>query len=322
MPFYRNYSMPPRQPFALPIASHPPAAPCGPGQRLARGEFVSRGGVFEGPAMSYGDQRCGYWSDYVGAVPLFHDASHRRGMHPPGAALRVVPSYPPETPAGFQPRRINLGYPGWQDYEHADAGLGSADTERQVTMAQTINRARPIWTGPGGAQPTWPAGMTPRGGVLDGNALATGRQLHAAYYGGESPRTLQPAAQVNVLPNPLRATAVPQAGWGVDGPEEQRRYYGAQEAVRPTALRPAGVQQSQAVRAVARGGGCPKPVAASIFGGQVPGGQIVARSVFDTPVQTVPGSVPAVSTLQPRTRAVSVDRQCAALGRCGPDGLG
>jgi len=241
--YFRNYSAPPTQPFALPISSHPPTAPCGPGAKLAEGTFVSRGGVFEGAAMSRGQDHCGYWSDYVGDVPL-QGRSYEGGR----AAVRPVPLWPPETPAHFAPRAQNLGYPAGGGPSRAMAG---ADIEQMVPMTTTINRTRRIWAGPGGAQSSWPAGMTPRGGVLDGNALSDQPQnVHAAFYTGDSARVLRPAGDVSILPNPIRRVPVPDQGWGI-GPAQQRRNFGAQEAERPISLsnrHGAGANQAATVR--------------------------------------------------------------------------
>lgn len=320
MPFYRNYSAPPTQPFALPISAHPPAAPCGPGARLAHGQFVNRGGVFEGAAMSQGQQRCGYWSDYVGEVPL----STGHGYGPGGqaqASLRTVRAWPPEAPSRFQPRILNLGYPTAQNIEHPTDALGNADVPGPMQpLADPTTRGRNIWTGPAGPQP----GMTARGGVLDGNALATGQNLHAAYYTGESPRALRPVTDVRTIPNPRAQGPVPEIGWGVDGPEQQRRNYGAMESARPTALQKtggAGANMAATVRQLGPAGGCPKAVSASVFGGRVPGGVIAASSIFRTPVRVTQGPVSALSTVRPAVRSVPAEDSCMALGY-GPDGIG
>jgi len=321
MPFFRNYSAPPTQPFLLPISSHPPSAPCAPGARTAHGQFVNRGGVFEGAAMSQGESRCGYWSDNVGQVPLHHNYKYGPGGHPSAASLRTVQAWPPETPSRFQPRLINLGYPGAQNVEHPTDALGNADVQRPLQAGVDSTRGRRIWAGPSGPQP----GMTARGGVLDGNALATGQNLHAAFYTGESPRTLRPCSDMRTIPNPRVQGPVTEVGWGIDGPEQQRRNYGAMEAARPVGfprLGGAGANQAATVRQLGPAGGCPKAVSASVFGGRVPGGVIAARSVFHTPVRVIEGRVSPVSTVQPAVRSVPATDSCRALGACGPDGIG
>lgn len=111
MKYFRSYNLPPTQPFSQPISSHPPTAPCSPGAQLAEGQYVSRGGVFEGAAMASGESHCGYWSDYIGEVPLWQQGYPP--SHPSAAPyeVREVRAWPPELPARFQPREINLGYP-------------------------------------------------------------------------------------------------------------------------------------------------------------------------------------------------------------------
>lgn len=271
--YFRNYSLPPTQPFRQPISSHPPAAPCQPGARLAEGSFVSRGGLFEGPAMTTGQFHCGYWSDHVGDVNLWQQAypPHRPG---PTYGLRTVKQRPSMAPMGFQPLSTMLGFPP-RTYRRAMQGFGAPPTasvpavsalpgyrppppsmQRQTTYANIVNRSRHIWTGPLHTRAAPPAGWTPRGGVLDGNTLGRGQDQTAAFYESQSPGIMQPTQEVTVLPNPVRQAPVRPVGWGIPGsppmmkqpfsPAAQRARLGAQEATKATAIAPGGPRGADA----------------------------------------------------------------------------
>lgn len=348
MRYFPHYSAPPRQPFRLPISSHPPAAPCGPGRTLAGGAFVSRGGVFEGPAMSRGDEHCGYWSDHIGEVALWNQGFYPAQRPAPPYHTRVVNSWPPETRGHFQPRSIMLGFPA-ASYAHPApmhlrplSGVQSLDP-----MALNVNRSRRVWTGPQSAQQDWPDMMTPRGGVLDGNTLGVaGQGAYQAFYDSASPPVMMPPPKVDVLPNPRSfSQRVPSVGWGVPGtpksmelagmgeyysavgaggvrnlpPAAMRAGYGAQEATKGAPV-VRGDQSDSASRAV-----CPKAVSSSIFGGRVPGGPTIGRSIFSMPVYENGGNVPERMTVTPMDLAVSAtNAEAAVQPACGagPDGIG
>lgn len=350
---FPSYSAPPRQPFRLPISSHPPAAPCGPGRVLPQGQFAMRGGVFEGPAMAHGDEQCGYWSDHVQDAPLWNQGFYPQRRPAPPYGVRNVHAWPPETRSHFQPRGVMLGFPR-SVYPRGMGAVPGAGVQPMDPMHTIVNRRRQVWTGPTNPQAGWPDGMTPRGGVLDGNTLAYHKQgRFSAYYDGGSPQVMTPVEQIDVMPNPLDQGPVPTVGWGIPGtpadlqlagmgeyysapgaggvrqlrgmgeyftPAGVRAGYGAQEAQRPAPIM-RGDQSDSQNRAICR----PKAVASSVFGGRVPGGPVVGRSVFEMPVYSNGGNVPERVTIDPQSRAVSAFRAGAAVNPvacgAGPDGL-
>jgi len=181
-------------------------------------------------------------------------------------------------------------------------------------MSLIVNRQRNVWTGPMTERQTWPVDYTPKGGVLDGNALQyRGQGVSSAYYYGESPQVLQPVETMSVLPNPLAEEPVPTVGWGISGLGE---YY--------TPGQTGGAQEAQLPRKV-----CPS-IATSIFAGAVPGSKILAKSIFDTSVyETRAGDVPTKLTVNPAVDAVPATASGLAVQACsgcgfgaGPDGLG
>jgi len=310
----QRYNLPPNAPYNPPLMARPPAVPCpSRGAELPQGEYVGRGGVFDGPAMAHGDSHCGYFSDYTGEVPLQQRAMHPAGMHPARVALRTVPGWPPETRAGFFPRSIDLGFPTWSyqtegPTDASMAGFGNPALQKMDPMALIVNRRRRVWTGPLNEQPAWPPDMTPKGGVLDGNTLAVrGQGVRSAYYYGASPEVLQPVEMIDVMPNPLDAEPIPQVGWGV--PEAAsgfgRAHWGRRRyvppSIRPSYLSPPvtpararthyGAQEAQLPTHIGHGGGSEVASRARA---------VTGRGYYGTQMAS-----------QPR-----------AIGAVGPDGLG
>jgi hypothetical protein len=195
------------------------------------------------------------------------------------------------------------------------SGFGQS-MEPVNSYSQLTNRQLNIWTAPLYAtQGQSPQGYTPRGGVLDGNTIQyRGQGVASAYYYGESPKVLQSVDMVGILPNPIDEEPVPVVGWGISG---QGDYAAGKNG---------GVEEAQLPKPI-----CPS-IATSIFQGSVPGGKVLAKSIFETRVyETQGGDVPTKLTVNPAmtsapafSPASAMQLPCSGFGGCGagPDGLG
>ncbi len=291
----QRYNMVPRAPLTTPISAHPPAAPCGPGGSFPEGHYISRGGVFEGAQMATDDSHCGTFSDYTGKVPLRTWPRYTPGMRvPSGARVAAVPGWPPETRVAFQPRAMMLGF-GNISAPGVPSGPQLMDPMRLID-----NRTRAVWTGPLSAQPQWPQGATPRGGVLDGNTLnIRGQSPTSAFYHGASAQVMLPPDMINVLPNPLHQEPIPQVGWGIPG---------SPPAFSPTRPAPAPTQTQALVPTAIRPRFRPEATPMRVARAAVRPRQILSRS-------------PATAVPICRARASLPELTPRPLG-AGPDGLG
>lgn len=297
--------------------------------------MVTRGGIFEGPSVSAGAYRCGYWGENVPSAQPVAWPFVPPGRVPVGARVSPLPLNPPF-------RRVPVvnsqPVPSWSsEWERPTAAVSLAGSPELLDpMRIVVNRGRRIWPGPGAAQAEWPDGMTPRGGVLDGNTLSGRRTSmqdnYAAYFDSSSPQVMLPTESVEFLPESWPGEDVPDTGWGLGatptprvpnairrGPPVVFRAHGdygptgTEAAAKPIGLRRAAVPETT-----------PQPLARSIFGGAVPGGRQLARSTLGTPVYGGSLNIPFRNTIDPTVRAVPATATMAALSAfgVGPDGLG